>query len=261
MSARPRFFGHRGARALAPENTLASLHRAIADGADGLEFDVRATADGVLVLLHDATLDRTTNGRGPLAAKTAREVAALDAGVSFAPLPTPAGVPTLDEVLDEFEGRTVLDIELKEVLPREAARRLGRRLAKSAAVPPLTGIREAPVFVSSFLPEALDSFAAEAPHVPRGLLLDRLVPPPSAGEAARLGLALLVAHEASIDAPFAAACARLELPLHAYTVNDPARARALAALGVDILVTDDPKRLRDGFGGSSGGRESSRARV
>ncbi|TMC79062.1 MAG: hypothetical protein E6J09_02970 [Chloroflexi bacterium] len=85
MGARIRVVGHRGATARAPENTIASLSRGVLDGADEVEFDVQRTKDGVAVLMHDDTLDRTTSGRGPLRERTLSEVRDLDAGSHFAP--------------------------------------------------------------------------------------------------------------------------------------------------------------------------------
>src|SRR3954471_5303264 len=80
---RPQVFAHRGGCALGPENTIAAFDLGVAAGADGLELDVHLSADGVIVVHHDETLDRTTNGAGPLARHTAAELAALDAGYRF----------------------------------------------------------------------------------------------------------------------------------------------------------------------------------
>ncbi len=243
---RPRIFGHRGARALAPENTLVSLERAVADGADGLELDLRATKDGAIVLLHDATLERTTSGAGPLAARTLAEVRAFDAGAWFSARFTGERVPRIEDVLAAFADRVALDLEVKEVLPRESLQALGGRLRNASGG----------IFFSSFQEPVLDSLRDALPHVPRALLLDRGAPPPDPARVRRLGLSSLVAHETSIDVPFAAACRALGLPLHTFTVNDPARAVALAALGVEIVISDDPGRLRDGCGESFGETES-----
>ncbi len=247
--SRRRFFGHRGARALAPENTLVSFRRAIADGADGVELDLRATRDGAIVLLHDAKLDRTTSGSGPLRFRTLREIRALDAGSWLDPRFAGELVPTLDEVLDELLGRTGLDLEMKELLPADGLRALGDRIGSTFG----TG-----VFASSFHDDVLEQLRDLAPGVPRGLLLDRGVHLPTPGRAKALGLACIVAHEATIDARFADGCRALGLSLHAFTVNAPARAKALAELGVDIVITDDPGSLRDGCDESSGGTGSPR---
>src|SRR5438105_546802 len=119
---RPRLFGHRGAAGLAPENTLPSFERAVADGAGYLELDVHATRDGVVVVIHDLTLERTTDGVGPVNAQRYTELCRYDAGFRFS-----AGgsepyrgrgirVPTLEEVLDTFPG-VPLNIEVKQLEP------------------------------------------------------------------------------------------------------------------------------------------------
>jgi len=112
--APPLCIGHRGASALAPENTLAAFETAIVDGADGLEFDVRLTRDGVPIVLHDAALDRTTSGRGAVAALDLASIRRLDAGAWFGARFRGERVPTLAETLDLARGRCAVNIELKE---------------------------------------------------------------------------------------------------------------------------------------------------
>ncbi len=117
--------GHRGASDEAPENTLPAFRRALELGADGFEFDVQLTADGQPVVIHDAVLDRTTTGSGPVAAASSDQIRALDAGGWFAPAFTGERVPTLEAVLAlpaavfELEikswGRQVLDAVLSAV--------------------------------------------------------------------------------------------------------------------------------------------------
>ena len=125
-AARP-VIGHRGAAALAPENTIISFERAVADGADAIEFDVHVSADGHVVVIHDPTLDRTTDGTGAVAELTLERIRAADAGARF----TRDGmehpyrgrgvrVPTLTEVLDRFPALPML-IEIKTVRARSGA--------------------------------------------------------------------------------------------------------------------------------------------
>ena len=116
---RPRVFAHRGGSALAPENTLAAFEHGLRVGADGLELDVHLSADGVPVVVHDATLDRTTNATGPVAARTAAELARVDAGWRFAgphgDFPFRAqglGIPALRDVLLRHRGVPII-IEMK----------------------------------------------------------------------------------------------------------------------------------------------------
>ena len=105
--------GHRGAAGLEPENTIRSFQRALALGVDQVELDVHLTHDRELVVIHDETLDRTTNGRGPVHAVTLAEIQTLDAGKG-------ERVPTLQEVIDVVKGRAVLQIELKGLGVEEA---------------------------------------------------------------------------------------------------------------------------------------------
>ena len=118
-AGRPRVFAHRGGCALGPENTIAAFDLGVASGADGLELDVRLSADGIAVVCHDKTLDRTTDASGPVAARTAAELAQVDAGYGYA---DPAGrypfrgrgvgVPTLRDVLERYPTVPII-IEMK----------------------------------------------------------------------------------------------------------------------------------------------------
>jgi glycerophosphoryl diester phosphodiesterase len=105
--------GHRGAMSVAPENTLESFARAIEMGATTVEFDVRLLADGRFVIIHDDTLDRTTNGTGSVMARSSAEIRSLDAGSWFSPAFSGARVPFLDEVIDLCKGKVRLLVELK----------------------------------------------------------------------------------------------------------------------------------------------------
>ena len=110
---RPQVFAHRGGAALRPENTLLAFDHGLSLGADGLELDVHLSRDGVVVVHHDITLERTTNGRGPIAALTADELARLDAGWHFAGFRGAAGgVPALRDVLRRYPAALFI-IELK----------------------------------------------------------------------------------------------------------------------------------------------------
>ncbi|MDQ3700557.1 MAG: glycerophosphodiester phosphodiesterase [Chloroflexota bacterium] len=148
--------GHRGAAGHAPENTVAAFDRGIALGADGVETDVRATRDGVLVLLHDATVDRTTDGSGAVADLTWAEVAALDAGARFAGGQHAFGVqriPRLDTFLDHYGGRTTFRLEIKARGVEGAAVRMVRA----------RGVMDTAVF-TSFQPEAIKAVRLTAPE-------------------------------------------------------------------------------------------------
>ncbi len=126
---------HRGASRYAPENTLESLRKALALGADFVEFDVRTTRDGAFVLLHDASLDRTTSGRGAVRQRTAAEVATLDAGSKFGRPFAGAKVPTLDAFLDAAKPSGVsLYVDAKDIAPEALAEILSRHGLTDRAV-------------------------------------------------------------------------------------------------------------------------------
>jgi glycerophosphoryl diester phosphodiesterase len=139
----PIVYAHRGGSKLRPENTLLAFDHGLALGADGLEFDVHLSRDGVVVIHHDTTLDRTTNGRGPLAALTADELGRLDAAYHDEAFRGRAGgVPRLDEVLQRYPSIPLI-IELKMNEPELAHRTIDAlRTAKAvgrAALGSLSG--------------------------------------------------------------------------------------------------------------------------
>ncbi len=239
---RPFVFGHRGASAHAPENTLPAFEQALAEGADGLEFDVKLSQDGRVVVMHDATLERTTDGRGRVNRHSLEALRGLDAAAHF---PAAAGrtqIPTLEEVLDRFGRRTILNIELTNytspldaLVPRVLA--LVRRF----------GLQDR-VLLSSFFPQNLWLAGALAPRVYRGMLseanaLGRLVD----GGLWRLGCQALHPHLDSVTPALVQAVHRRGGRVHVYTVNRPEDMRRLRDWGVDAIFTDDPALARKIF--------------
>jgi len=215
---------HRGASAEAPENTLAAFRRAVELGAHAVELDVHLV-ERTPVVIHDADLARTTNGRGPLAASTLAALRRLDAGAG-------ERVPLLAEVLDALEGRIAINIELKGAGTGAAVVDLLHR----------RGTDPAGVLLSSFEPRELAAAAAAGAEMPRGLLVHRLrrrLDP--VAHARRLGAsALHVAAKLVSDALLARA-RRAALPLLVYTVNDPAAIEGFARRGAAGVFTDDPR--------------------
>jgi glycerophosphoryl diester phosphodiesterase len=160
-AAHPLVFAHRGGAGLAPENTLIAFDRGLALGADGVELDVHLSRDGIPVVIHDRTLDRTTSGHGPVAALSAAELGALDAGVAFGAAEgfpfreRGHGVPTLEAVLERCPGARVI-IEMKYGTAALARAVLGvvRRTGAGGRV-----------CLGSFQQEALDAARQIAPEV------------------------------------------------------------------------------------------------
>jgi glycerophosphoryl diester phosphodiesterase len=234
----PRLLGHRGALARAPENTLASFRLAIAEGADGFEFDVRVTADGTAVLLHDTSLARTTGQGADLSETALDEVRKLDAGGWFSEDHAGERVPLLTEVLDEFLGKVPLAMEMKDNLPEADLRDVASRLHE---------LPEAELIVASFRAEPLHSARDLVPAAPRALILRRedALPPPELQQ--ELGLWGVFARQESVDDRFIVEARRAGLSVYAYTVNDATRATQLVASGVNGVISDDPGAVRSGL--------------
>jgi len=158
-------FGHRGARNEAPENTLPGFRHALRAGITSFEFDVHLTADDQLVVIHDPTVDRTTDGHGPVEAMTVAELARLDARSIFPQWPEPAWVPTLTEVLDLIAHAAHMELEIKTDRPDRL-----HRVAELA----LAAIRRydiaGRVTVTSFDPVALEAVARLAPRQSLGFI-------------------------------------------------------------------------------------------
>ena len=244
-TARP-VVAHRGDSAHAPENTMLAFERAVRLGADALEFDVRLSADGVAVVHHDPTLDRTTDGGGPVGALPLAGLRAVDAGARFTAdggrtYPFRGGgvrVPTLDEVLGAWPRVPVL-IEIKVAAASAEVRRvLDRHAAAGRAV------------VASFLDAAVAPFRGSpyATGAARGDVA-RLLAASLAGVRVRPAYRLASVPPSYNGLPlplgrFARALRPAGVPVHVWTVNDAAEARALWLAGVCGIVTDDPGGIR-----------------
>ena len=235
----PRWIAHRGAGKLAPENTLAAFRVGAAHGFRAFECDVKLSADGVPFLLHDATLERTTSGRGTAGDLPWSALARLDAGAWHGPAFAGEPLPTLDAVAAFVLGAGhALNIEIKPTPGRDAE--TGRVVALAAAR--LWAAAPASPLLSSFRPAALAVARDAAPALPRALLLDALSP--GWLDAARtLGCAGVVCKHTLIDAAVAAAVHGAGMRLAAYTVNAPAESQRLIGLGIDGLITDAVDRF------------------
>lgn len=176
---RPLVIAHRGHRAAAPENTMAAFEAAAESGADMIELDVTRSRDGHLVVIHDDTLDRTTNGAGPVSARTLDELRALDAGSWFGPHFAGQRLPTLQEVLEAFGSRVLVNVEIKPEAARVPAP--GPVAAQVAGLVRGMGLLER-VVVSSFDYRILLAAREAEAGVQLGVLSDRL--PPGADPAA-----------------------------------------------------------------------------
>ena len=231
----PRWIAHRGAGRLAPENTMAAFRLGAQQyGYRMFECDAKLSRDGLPFLLHDSTLERTTNGTGTAGERDYAELARCDAGSWLAPAWAGEPPPSLDNIARFCLANGLhLNIEIKPTPGQEArtgtvVAQHAARLWAGAAVPPL---------LSSFQPESLAAAQAAAPALPRALLLDSLW----AGcieQARTLDCVALVCRHGLWDAALVAHAHALGLRALSYTVNEPAAAQALWALGTDGIITD-----------------------
>jgi len=237
----PRLVGHRGAADLAPENTEASFRKAAALGVPWVEFDVHLSADGVPVVIHDDTVERTTDGKGEVAALTLAELKRLDAGLWFGAPYRGARIPTLEEtimLLGELKLGAV--VEIKPSPGHEAA----------TAEATVTMVRErwpahlpAPM-VSSFQRDALSRAQEVAPGIARALTVGAL-PPDWRRAVDRFGASAIHLDHRRLVQTQVDLIALAGLPLFAYTVNDAHRARELYRWGVASLFTNRPDLLAE----------------
>jgi glycerophosphoryl diester phosphodiesterase len=229
-AARPPVLGHRGASAYAPENTFAAFELALQLGADGLETDVRVTADGVLVLLHDDTVGRTTNGDGRLDELTRAQLERLDAGSWFGPAFTGERVPPLGAFLGRYAERTRLDLEVKD----------------EAALSPLIAVLSTPfleqahgIELTSFSWSILDRLHQALPDLEYGFLSVNPSLSDLRGAAAR-GFTHIGLHASAATPQRVKHAHALGLLVRVWGITTPEQLQAALAAGVDALILDAP---------------------
>jgi glycerophosphoryl diester phosphodiesterase len=229
----PRVFAHRCGGALAPENSLAGLRIAARLGVRAVEFDVMLSADASPWLLHDESLERTTNGCGRVCETRDAQLRALDAGARRHPAFAGEAIPTLASAAHACRQLGLsANVEIKpavgfEALTGEVVARQVRTLWAGAALP----------LVSSFSEAALAAARAAVPELPLGLLYER---PPADWLARVSAFAALTLHcaAASLDDDLLHAARAAGVPVLCYTVNDPLVAAALLRRGVTAVFSD-----------------------
>ena len=227
-------YGHRGAKGEAPENTLAGFRYVRSLGIDAFELDIRLSADEQLVVMHDATVDRTTDGSGQVSSFDAAALAALDARAEHRGWPERVGVPTLVELLEALPDAAQWELEIKS----DAPDRMERICRQLAVMVERFGLRGR-VTVTSFDPVALELIAAAAPDVPRGFIArfdtpDHLETARALG-CARVGIPLVTG---SAEMTRAARAGGIEVT--GWPGNTPEGVRTLVSWGVDNITTDYP---------------------
>lgn len=228
----PRIIAHRCGGALTPENTLAGLRLAARLGCCGVEFDAMLAADGVPVLMHDETLQRTTTGEGRVADLSSAQLARLDAGGRHHPAFAAEPVPTLDEALHLCATLGLwANVEIKPAAGQEAA--TGQAVARHAAA--ATG----KLLLSSFSPIALRAAADEAVQLPRAMLFE-VIPADWRERLMETGARALHSAACALTGEALQAVRDAGFPLACYTVNRREDAARLFAMGVTAVFTDRP---------------------
>lgn len=248
----PLIIAHRGASASAPENTLAAFRRAIACGADGIEFDVRIAADGVPVVIHDATLKRTAGRPERVSDISSKELSRVDAGSWFnrkhPELSDPEfenqTIPTLRETLDllsGFDGRIFIELKSEDADVLPLCRSVAGIIADSQMMPQLV--------VKSFRLAAIPAMRALCPGVTTAALFEPNIKTVLRKKrslitvAREIGANELSIHHSLATRRLTAAAKDAGLPIVIWTVDDPRWIRKAAEVGIHALITNDPKRM------------------
>jgi glycerophosphoryl diester phosphodiesterase len=237
--------GHRGSSAYTPMNTLPAFEMAVEQGADGIELDVWLSKDGEAVICHDATVDGTTDGSGYIWDKTLAELKLLHAGNKFAASYPTAQIPTLTEVFNAVGDVLFINIEIKaDPTMKRGVEQVVADLIKRHHM-------QERVIVSSFSGEVLRNFRAIAPEIPIGFL-HMAKEPASARE---MSLIHDLPHEADhphhleITPEYVAQQKALGHRINIWTLDDPVRAKELAAMGVDAIITNKPDVILEALRG------------
>ncbi|MCL6457692.1 MAG: glycerophosphodiester phosphodiesterase [Gorillibacterium sp.] len=230
-------YAHRGASGDAPENTMAAFRLAVQQGADGIELDIQMSRDGQLVVIHDESLDRTTNGKGLVTHYTSAELQRLDASHRFEQY-RGESLPLLQEVLAYLAPTSLeLNIELKNgLILYEGMEEKAIRLVKEYAM-------ENRVVFSSFNHYSLVKLASLAPEIERGILYGEGLYEPW-NYAGSIQALALHAHYYSVYPEIVAGAHAAGSKIRPWTVNEDADLRRMIALGVDAVITNYPARMK-----------------
>lgn len=228
---RPLIWAHRGASARAPENTFSAFAAAVADGADGLELDIQLSRDGTPVVMHDESVDRTTDGAGLVRELRLQELQALDAGAWFSPAFAGEKVPTLEQVLVNFAGRLFLNLEVKQ---------------RQAGLVVLEMLRDCPrpeVLISSFDWSLLALLRRADPRIPLAVLLETRHWHRALCVARQIRAVSLHPRVDLLSRPLLASCRHRGVPVIPWTVDEPRIAQRLFRAGVAGVFSNHPLAL------------------
>jgi len=241
---RPLIIAHRGVKAYAPENTMASFQLAVESKADGVEFDIKLTKDGEIIIIHDLTVDRTTNGTGRVKDFSLAEIQKLNAGKFFSNKFLGEPIPLLSDVLKNLPSHFIINIEITNYgsvfdgLAKKAV-----NLVKELGV-------EKHVIFSSFFPTNLLITKKNAPEIPVAILAN-------AGLSGWLSRSNLISgispqyvhpYLSDVNKNFVDRQHDMGRKVNVWTVNDPGEIERLANIKVDGIITDDPLLARKTLG-------------
>ena len=224
--------GHRGSKLRAPENTLSALRQAIAEGADYAEIDVQTTADGVVVLLHDADLMRVASVNRRLRDINYDELSGIDAGSWFAPEFSSERIPTLKEAIDVARGRIKLNIELKFTWPDPTLTRKVGDIVRQKRF-------SSDCVVSSLNFQSLMEIKRVFPELATGFIVFK-----AAGRLSRMEADFLSISAAGATPRLVRQLHRQARAVHVWTVNDLNNVVSMIEMGVDNIITDYPQEVR-----------------
>lgn len=232
---------HRGAMASAPMNTMAAFNLAIEQGADAIELDVQPSSDGHAMIIHDFTVDATTDGSGPVAEKSLSELQELDSGSWFSSKYAGERIPTLDKVFASLGNKTLFNVEIKS--GSEGSGNIEEYVA--ACIRRFSiGNR---VIISSFNPLVLLNIRLLMPQVMIGFLCEPALPPQYLTPLGKLNHEARHPRRDMVDEAYMRWARQSNYYVNTWTVNDPSRAMELRSLGVNAIIADDPKALVDAF--------------
>jgi glycerophosphoryl diester phosphodiesterase len=233
----PLVVGHRGCAGEAPENTLASFQLALDQGCDAIELDVHLSADGQIVVCHDPTVQRTTDGTGWIYQMTVEQLKQLDAGAWFHKRFAGERIPTLDEVLQLVPKHILINIEIKHSYNHQLEARLLALLHASG--------RKKQVIISSFDHKCLARLKRLEPALKIGLLYsENVVNHVKYAQLPGFPIHSLHPHHRFIEDEDVRAALQAGLRVYPYTVNEESQLRRWIGLGTTGIITDYPGKLR-----------------
>lgn len=229
--------GHRGSSAIAPENTIAAFRQAAEHGAKWVELDVALNADGDLIVIHDDSVDRTTDGSGNLGALTTAQIKALDGGSWFGTNFTGEKIPTLDEVITALGGFGLnINVEIKQHPHHKSLDQLVNAVADAIAKRP----SHMEIMISSFDPECLKAMHKREPNLELAMLWGR-VPDDWEAKLASIPATSIHAHYKGLCIGLLEQTSAKGIKVRAWTSNDPVELASFWHAGLTGVITDDPR--------------------